>query len=221
MPRSGYQLELQNLRDQCVLVGTMVDEAAQRAIISLDTQDRALAQSVIDEDRIVNRKRYRIEEAAIDILALQQPVASDLRMIFAATSIAVELERIGDYAVSIAKTTLHASGRPLALEVPELRQMADEACAMLRRAMEAFATRDADAARVVMQQDDEVDRLYERANEHLVALMRDDREAIDQAAWLIRISHNLERIADRVTNICERVEFMVTGKLRETEVPVA
>src|SRR3954454_10237398 len=111
MPRRGYQLELQNLRDQTVLLGTNVDEAIQRAIESLYTQDRSLAQSVVDEDRIVNRKRYRIEEAGIDLIGLQQPVASDLRNIFAALSIAVELERIGDYAVSIAKTTLRTSGR--------------------------------------------------------------------------------------------------------------
>jgi phosphate transport system protein len=217
MPRSGYQLELQNLRDQCVLLGTMVDEAVQRAVMSLDTHDRQLAENVIYEDRIVNRKRYRIEDAAIDLIALQQPVASDLRTVFAVLSIAVELERIGDYAVSIGKTTLQTSGRPLLGEVPELREMADKACGMLRHAMDAFVTQDVAAARAVIAQDDEVDRLYQRANQALVALMLENRDDIEQASYLIRMSHNLERIADRVTNICERVQFQVTGRLQEAE----
>ncbi len=213
MPRQGYQLELQSLRDQTVLLATAVDEAVGRAVDSLLNADQTLARGVIEEDTIVNRKRYRIEEHGIDLIALQQPVASDLRTIMAALSIAVDLERIGDYAVGIARITLLHDGRPLVAALTEIPQMAEQARAMLRRAMDAFVELDVPAARATITEDEELDTLYDSVYRELIGLMIADPTVVDRATWLIWAAHDLERIGDRVTNVCERTIYRATGDL--------
>jgi phosphate transport system protein len=218
MPRQAYQLELQNLQDQVLLLGSMVDKAIGKAMDSLKERDFALARVVIDEDGPVNRKRFQIEDQAIHLIATQQPMASDLRAIVAILSIIVDLERIGDYAVGIAKITLMHGEKPLLKPLIDLPRMAERARDMLRRTLDALVLLDGDAARASAEEDDEVDALYDQVYRELLTYMINDPQSIDRATWLLWVGHNLERIADRVTNICERIIFRATGELVEINV---
>jgi phosphate transport system protein len=218
MPRQAYQLELQNLQDQVLLLGSMVDKAIGKAMDSLKERDFALARVVIDEDGPVNRKRFQIEDQAIHLIATQQPMASDLRAIVAILSIIVDLERIGDYAVGIAKITLMHGEKPLLKPLIDLPRMAERARDMLRRTLDALVLLDVDAARAIAEEDDEVDALYDQVYRELLTYMINDPQSIDRATWLLWVGHNLERIADRVTNICERIIFRATGELVEINV---
>jgi phosphate transport system protein len=218
MPRQAYQLELQNLQDQVLLMGSVVDKAIGRAMDSLKGRDFELARSVVEDDAIVNRKRFQIEEQAIHLIATQQPMASDLRAIVAILSIIVDLERIGDYAAGIAKITLMHGEKPLLKKLIDLPRMAEQARDMLRRSLDAMVVLDVDAARAIAEEDDEVDALYDQVYRELLTYMIADPQAIDRATWLLWVGHNLERIADRVTNICERVIYRATGELVEINV---
>jgi phosphate transport system protein len=218
MPRQVYQLELQNLHDQVLLLGSMVDKAVARSIVSLQQRDFALARQIIDEDAVVNRKRYQIEEQAIQLIATQQPMASDLRSIIAILNIVVDLERIGDYAVGIAKITLMHGDKPVLKPLVDIPRMAELGRDMLRRTLDAFVLLDVEAARTIANEDDVVDALYDQIYRELLTYMLSDPTAIDRATWLLWVAHNLERIADRVTNICERVIYKATGELVEINV---
>ena|SRR5688572_17331891 len=218
MPRQAYQLELQNLQDQVLLLGSMVDKAIGKAMDSLKERDFALARVVIDEDTPINRKRFQIEDQAIHLIATQQPMASDLRAIVAILSIIVDLERIGDYAVGIAKITLMHGDKPLLKRLIDLPRMAEKSRDMLRRTLDALVLLDVDAARAIAEEDDEVDALYDQVYRELLTYMINDPQSIDRATWLLWVGHNLERIADRVTNICERIIFRATGELVEINV---
>ena len=218
MPRQSYHLELQNLHDQVLLLGSMVDKAIGRALDSLVRRDADLARAVIEDDALVNRKRFQIEEQGIHLIATQQPMASDLRSIVAILSIVVDLERIGDYAAGIAKITLMHHDRPMVKPLVDIPRMAEIARGMLRRALDAFVVLDVDAARTIANEDDQVDELYDRVYQELIALMIANPQVVDRATWLLWVSHNLERIADRVTNICERIIYKATGELVEINV---
>jgi len=218
MARVAYRLELQNLHDQVLLLGSMVDKAVGRAMDSLGRRDFELARAVIAEDAVVNRKRFQIEEQSIHLIATQQPMASDLRAIIAILSIVVDLERIGDYAVGIAKITLMHGDRPLLKPLVDLPRMADKARDMLARALDAFVVLDTEAAARIANEDDEVDALYDQVYHELLDYMIADPQTTDRATWLLWVAHNLERIADRVTNICERVIYKATGEMVEINV---
>ena len=218
MPRQAYQLELQNLQDQVLLLGSMVDKAISKAMDSLRERDFELARAVIEDDGPVNRKRFQIEDQAIHLIATQQPMASDLRAIVAILSIIVDLERIGDYAVGIAKITLMHGEKPLLKPLIDLPRMAEKARDMLRRTLDALVLLDVDAARAIAEEDDEVDALYDQVYHELLTYMIGDPQSIDRATWLLWVGHNLERIADRVTNICERIIYRATGELVEINV---
>jgi phosphate transport system protein len=218
MSRTAYHRELQELHDQVLLLGSVVDQAVGKAMESLGSRDLARAGEVIEADRAVNRKRYEIEEQAIRLLATQQPMASDLRAIISILNIIVDLERIGDYAVGIAKITLLHTDKPLLKPLLDLPRMATKGSDMLRRALDAFATIDVEAARAIADEDDEVDALYDQVYRELLTYMLADPQTIDRATWLLWVAHDLERIADRVTNICERVIYKATGELVEINV---
>ncbi|MBI2938828.1 MAG: phosphate signaling complex protein PhoU [Chloroflexi bacterium] len=218
MPRDAYQRELQHLHDQVLILGSMVDKAVDEAIQSLARRDFDRARGVIDEDRVVNGKRFEIEEQAIRVIATQQPMASDLRATVAILYIIVDLERIGDYAVGIAKITLMHADKPLLKPLVDLPRMAEKARDMLRRALDAFVAHSVEPARAIAQEDDEVDALYDQVYRELLTYMMADPHTIDRATWLLWVAHNLERIADRVTNICERVVYEATGQMVEINV---
>ena len=213
--RDAYRRDLQHLHDQVLIMGSMVDKAVDRSIQALQQLDFAAAREIIDEDKVVNRTRFQVEEQAIRLIATQQPIASDLRAIIAILNIVVDLERIGDYAVGTARIALMHEDKPLLKPLIDLPRMSELARGMLRRALDAFVVRDVERARAIMKEDDEVDGLYDQVYRELLTFMLNDPQTIDRATWLLWAAHNLERTADRVTNICERVVYEATGKMEE------
>ena len=217
MPREAFHRDLQSLHDQVLILGSMVDRAIDRSVSSLARRDATVASEVIHEDKAINRKRYEIEEQASRLIATQQPMASDLRSIIAVLYIIVDLERMADHAAGIARITLMHAEKPLLKPLVDIPRMAEQARSMLRRSLDAFVAHDVAAARAVAKDDDEVDALYEQIYRELLTYMISDPSTIDRATWLLWVGHNLERIADRVTNICERVVYEVTGALTEID----
>ncbi len=215
MTRRGFEAELHELQDDVLTLGSMVEKAVVKSIDSLKRKDFALAERVIEEDKLVNHKRYEIEEKCLKLLATQQPMAGDLRTIFSVLHIAVELERMGDYAVGIAKIVLMIGDEPLIKPLIDIPRMTDLALSMLRRSLDAFIHRDVEAAKQVCQDDDVIDGLHEQVYRELLTYMLQDPKTINQATYLTWVAHNLERIADRSTNICERTVFVATGKMVE------
>jgi phosphate transport system protein len=193
----------------------MVDKAISRSMEALKKRDLELARKVIADDQKINQKRVDTEERCIELIATQQPVASDLRVIIAVLNIIVDLERIGDHAEGIANIVLMIGDEPPLKPLIDLPRMAEKTRDMLQRSLGAFIKRDADAARKISGEDDEVDNLYDQVFRELLTFMMNDPRTILRATRLIWVAHNLERSADRVTNICERVVFTVTGKMEE------
>ena len=215
--RAGYHRRLRDIQDEILVMGSMVDKALSSSVEALKARDIDSAKRIIADDEKVNRKRFDIEERCIQLIATQQPMAGDLRVIIAVLNIIVELERIGDYAEGIARIVIMIGDEPPLKPLIDIPRMADKATTMLRQSLEAFINRDAEAARRVAAQDDEIDSLYDQVFRELLTFMIEDPRTITRATRLIWVAHNLERSADRVTNICERVEFAVTGKMQETK----
>jgi phosphate transport system protein len=213
--RSAFEREMQLLEDDLLLEGSMVEKQIERAMVALRNLDFVLARRVIEQDSEIDHLRYQIEERAIHLIATQQPMATDLRVIIAALSMIVDLERMGDHAEGIAKIALMHGDMPLLKPLVDLPRMAEIASGMLRRALDAFVAKDVDAARRVIDEDDEIDTLYDQVYRELLTYMLNDTRTIDRATWLLWAAHNLERIADRATNIAERVVFLVTGHMEE------
>jgi phosphate transport system protein len=217
--RSGFEHEIQGLQDDLLQMGSMVEKQIERSMAALKALDHLAAQRVIRADDEIDHKRFQIEERAIQLIATQQPMASDLRTIVAALNMIVDLERMGDHAEGIAKIVLLHGEQPLLKPLIDLPRMAEIAAGMLHRALDAFIARDDAAARRVEAEDDEIDALYEQVYRELLTYMLSDPRTIDRATWLLWVAHNLERIADRATNIAERVVFVVTGHMEETSAP--
>lgn len=213
--RETFQRELQKLQDDVVLLGSMVQDAIRESVEILECRDHRAAQRLRDEDRQINQKRFDIEHDALGIIATQAPVAGDMRVLAAVLDISQELERLGDYAKGIAKVSLLIGDEPFIKPLVDIPLMTDRACHMLRRALDAFAHHDAESARLIPADDNTVDALYEQVYRELMTIIISDPSVIDQANYLLWVAHNLERAADRVTNICERVIFMVTGEVVE------
>ncbi len=216
--RATFDRQLAALRDDVLILGSMVDKAVGRSVEALKQRDLNESQVLISDDMKINRKRFDIEEKCLLLLATQQPMASDLRVIAAAMHIITDLERMGDHAEGIAKINLMMGDEPPIKPLIDIPKMTDKARDMLRRSLDAFVERNAEAALALAAEDDEVDQLYDRVYQDLIAVMVRDPSTITRATYLLWVAHNLERIADRVTNICERVVFMVTGQMEETNV---
>jgi len=213
--RQGLEDGLLGLQRDLRSLASLVDVALERSIRSLARLDRGLAENVIAEDSRINELRFKIEDDAIHLIALQQPLATDLRTVIAVLNVIVELERMGDYCVGIAKIALLHDDLPLLKPLVDVPRMAELCREILRAAIDAFIARDAPAARAVGQRDDEIDLLYEQVYRELLTFMLNDPRTIDRATWLIWVAHNLERIGDRVQNICERTIFEVSGVMKE------
>ena len=218
MPREILDRELREMQEDMLALGGMVGQNLSEAVEILKRQDRAGAERLIAADRSLNERRFAIETDALILIATQQPMAIDLRIIAAVMTITSELERIGDYAKGIAKITLMIGDQPLLKPLIDVPLMAEKARSMLHRALEAFAQRDLIAARAIPEEDDEVDELYDQVYRELMTFIIADPANIDQANYLLWAAHNLERAADRVTNICERLVFAVTGRMEEMDV---
>jgi len=196
-------------------MGSMVRRAIERSMQALKARDMELAQKVIKEDARINEKRFVIEEKCVHFIVRQQPVAGDLRLIICILNLITDLERIADHAEGIAKIVLMLGSEPPLKPLIDLPRMAEKAGGMLTRSLSAFIKRDEKAAREICAEDDEVDALYDQVFRELLTFMLEDPRTITRATRLLWVGHNLERIADRVTNICERVVFLVTGKMEE------
>ena len=210
--RVGFEHDLQDLQDNLLALGSMVEKAVVKSLEALKQQDIGLARRVVQEDNLINEQRFAIEEKCIHLLATQQPMAIDLRTIVAVLQMAVDLERMGDHAEGIGRITILIGDQPLIKPLVDIPRMATLALDMLRRSLDAFLERDIEKAKQVCIDDDEVDDLHDQVyNELLTYMLRDPRN-ITQATYLTWVAHNLERIADRCTNICEQVVFVETGR---------
>jgi phosphate transport system protein len=216
--RTAFSKELQQVQDQMLVMASMVDRAIDRSVEALKNRDLELSKLIIGEDLEINRMRFDIEEQCIQIIATQQPLASDLRILVAVLNIITDLERMGDHAEGIAKISVMIGDEKLLKPLIDVPRMAEKARKMLREALDSFVERDAEEAKRIANSDDEVDALYDQVYRELLTLMLYDPTVIKRATNLLWVAHNLERIADRVTNICERVVFLVTGRMEETNV---
>ena len=213
--RVTYHKELREIQDDILVIGSRVGKAIMLAVTALQKRDLTLARQIIADDRKINRKRFEIEEKCIQLIATQQPMASDLRTIVAVLNIITELERIGDYAEGNAKIAIMIGDEPPLKPLIDIPRMAEKAVDMLNRSLTAFIDHDVDAARKISAEDDLIDNLYNQVFLELLTFMVEDPKTITRATRLIWVAHNLERSADRITNICERTVFMVTGKMEE------
>jgi phosphate transport system protein len=211
MPREEFDHSLGELQDSVLALGSMVNKAIERSMEALKTRNVWTAKQVIEDDDILDEKRAEIERQALLLIATQQPLARDLRLIAAVLSISSELERMGDYAEGIAKISIDLAGQPPLTDLVVIPKMAVKACDMLNRSLDAFTAHDEEAALAIWNEDDVIDDLYDQVYYELMAHMVADSKTIPRATRLMWVGHNLERIADRVTNICERVRFMVVG----------
>jgi phosphate transport system protein len=216
--RESFQKYKKELEQDVITMGEMVIKAVSRSAESLKRRNIGEAKKIISNDVLINKKRWDIEERCISLIATQQPVASDLRDLIAILNIITELERMGDYAEGIAKIVVMMGDKPLIKPLIDIPRMTVKATDMIKRSLEAFTKLDAGAARAICSEDDEVDMLYEQIYRELVSFMVEDPKTITGATHLMWVAHNLERIADRVTNICERVIYLVTGDMEEINV---
>ncbi len=217
MPRAVLERELQRLNDEILILGSMAEKAILQSVDMLKRRDIEGSRQLIADDLKLNRKRYSIESDCLIVIATQQPMASDLRGLAAMLELAIELERIGDYGKGIARITVMMGDEPLIKPLVDIPKMAEKACDMLHRALDAFVRRDVEMARAIPKEDDEVDALYNQVYHDLLQVIINNPKTLDQATHLLWVAHNLERAGDRVTNICERVIFTVTGEMQEMD----
>jgi phosphate transport system protein len=215
MARTHFNRELQRLQDDLLLMGSVVRQSLAESVTALGKRDQESAQRIIAGDREINGRRYRIEDDCLSLIAMQQPAAKDLRLLAAILEVSGELERIGDYAKGISKINLMMGPEPFIKPLVDIPKMCDKVSDMLARALDAFVNQDVDAARAIPLEDDEVDDLYNAVNKHLLAMIVKNPAITDHANYLSWVAHNLERAADRVTNICERIVYTVTGEFME------
>jgi phosphate transport system protein len=215
MPRTAFERELKELEKSLEDLGRMVEEALVASVDTLKRRDLEKARQIIDADRATNERRLAIEHETLVMIATQQPMAVDLRTLAAVLEIASELERIGDYAKGIARITIRMGVEPFVKPLIDIPRMAEKARDMLHRALQAFFDRDVESARAIPMEDDEMDSLYDQIFRELTTYIIVDPKLVNRATYLIWVAHNLERAADRVVNICERVIFMVTGEVVE------
>ncbi len=218
MPREQFLADLDRLQDGFLEMGVMVDRQIERAIQALVERDGALADAVIRDDEEVNRRRFDLDNQAMLILAQQAPMAIDLRVVISVLSMVIDLERMGDHAKGIGHIVHMIVDEPLVKPLVDIPEMSLRARAMLNNALDAFVERDVEAAYRVGDADDGVDQLQDRVYRDLVDIMIKDPSTVEPSTHLLWVAHNLERIADRATNIAERVVFTVTGELTEMDV---
>lgn len=216
-PRETLDRAIDELLNEVLVQGGMVEKALKDSVVALVNRDVEAGKMIYDQDRQINKKHFEIEESVITVIATQQPMARDLRLLAAILEVTTELERMGDYAKGIARITVRLGQESLLEPLNEIPPMAEVCVDLLHRALKAFAEKDAEAARVIPKEDDKVDAFYNRIYRQLMAQMIEDPSTVDQANHLLWVAHNLERVADRVTNVCERIVFVVTGELLEMD----
>ena len=215
MIRKTFENELQELKDEILVLGSMVEQAILGTVEALKKRDIEEARKILTADREINKKRFELENKLMVLIATQQPMAHDLRLLASSMEIIGELERMGDYAKGIANINIRMGDEPLLKPLIDVPRMAQKDVDMLHRALTAFVEEDIEAAQAIPIEDDEVDALYNQVYRELMTFVISDPKTMERANWLLWVAHNLERVADRVTNICERTAFIVTGEMSE------
>ena len=215
MPREDFDQQLNLLQREVEVLAGFVEKSIHRAVDALKRRDLESSHQIILDDDYIDQKRFEIEDRCIDLIATQQPMARDLRAIIALLHIVVELERMGDYAEGIAKISVLIGDTPTLKPLIDIPRMSEKATVMLRNSIDSLLSRDVVKAHQVCNADDEVDELYDQVYRELLLFMIQDPQTIQRATYLLWVAHDLERIADRATNIAERVIYLVTGKMTE------
>jgi phosphate transport system protein len=215
MLRKTFETEIQQVKDDVLLLGSMVEKAIIDSVEALKKRDIKFSRMIIAQDGDINKKRFEIENQLMILIATQQPMAHDLRLLASILEIISELERMGDYAKGIANINIRMGDQPLLKPLIDIPRMAQKGVDMLHRALTAFINEDVEAAKAIPVEDDEVDALYNQVYHELMMFVIQDPKSIERANWLLWVAHNLERVADRVTNICERAIFIATGEMGE------
>ncbi len=213
--RQTFDNELKELKDEILVLGSMVEQAILGTVEALKKRDIEEARKILAADRNINEKRFELENKLMVLIATQQPMARDLRLLASSMEIIGELERMGDYAKGIANINIRMGDEPLLKPLIDVPRMAQKDVDMLHRALTAFVEEDVEAAEAIPIEDDEVDALYNQVYRELMTFVIADPKTMERANWLLWVAHNLERVADRVTNICERTVFIVTGEMTE------
>src|SRR3990172_4753250 len=217
MLRKTFENEIQQVKDDVLVLGSMVEQAILGSVEALKKRDIQASEKIFEEDKEINKKRFDIENKLMVLIATQQPMAHDLRLLASCMEIISELERMGDYAKGIANINIRMGDAPLLKPLIDIPRMAQRGVDMLHRALTAFTNEDVEAARAIPVENDEVDALYNQVYRELMTFVIQDPKTIERANWLLWVAHNLERVADRVSNICERTVFTATGELKELE----
>ena len=218
MAREILDRKIRHLYDEILILDSMVEQATTEAVAALQHRDLQRAERVCTDDSAINARRYALENELMITIATQQPImATDLRTLASMLEVTGELERIGDYAKGIAKVCLLVGDQPHLKLPPDFNIMGELVGGMLHRAIGAFVNQNVALAQAIPAEDDRVDDLYNQLYRHLVGVMVQDPTTIDHANYLMWAAHNLERMADRVTNICERTIYVATGTLREVD----
>jgi phosphate transport system protein len=215
MLRKTFESEIQQVKDEVLVLGSMVEQALLDSVESLRKRDIKASEKIFAEDQEINKKRFEIENKLMILIATQQPMARDLRILASTLEIISELERMGDYAKGIANINIRMGDQPLLKPLIDVPRMANKGVDMLHRALTAFINEDVETAKTLPVEDDEVDALYNQVYRELMTFVIQDPTTIERANWLLWVAHNLERFADRVTNICERTIFIATGEMAE------
>jgi len=215
MLRKTFESEIQQVKDEVLLLGSMVEKAITDSVEALKKRDIKASEIIFQEDKSINSKRFEIENKLMVLIATQQPMAHDLRLLASCMEIISELERMGDYAKGIANINIRMGDEPLLKPLIDVPRMAQKGADMLHRALTAFVNEDVETSKSLPVEDDEVDALYNQVYRELMTFIIQDPTTIERANWLLWVAHNLERFADRVTNICERTIFIATGEMAE------
>jgi phosphate transport system protein len=212
MTRNYFDNELKELHLLMLKMCTVVEEAMNNSVHALQHQDIEMAQSVIDGDDVIDDMEAHIEEKCLKLIALQAPMAKDLRFIATAMKIITDLERIADHAVDISKITIRLANEKYIKELIDIPRMGEITTKMVKESIDAYVKQDADKAKVVAQMDDEVDAIHKQIFRELLLIMMEDPKKINQATNFLFVSKSLERIGDYVTNICEKIIYAVTSE---------
>ncbi len=215
MVRKTFESEIQQVKDDVLMLGSMVEKALLDSVEALRKRDIKAAERLFQEDKEINKKRFEIESHLMVLIATQQPMAHDLRLLASTMEIISELERMGDYAKGISNINIRMGDTQLLKPLIDVPRMANKGADMLHRALTAFVNEDVATAQALPVEDDEVDALYNQIYRELMTFIIADPKTIERANWLLWVAHNLERFADRVTNICERTVFIATGEIAE------
>jgi phosphate transport system protein len=215
MVRKTFETEIRQVKDNVLILGSMVEQALLNSVDALKKRDIKAAEKIFADDKEINKKRFQIENQLMVLIATQQPMARDLRVLASTLEIISELERMGDYAKGISNINLRMGDTPLLKPLIDVPRMANKGVDMLHRALTAFVNEDVEVAKKLPVEDDEVDALYNQIYRELMTFIIADPKTIERANWLLWVAHNLERFADRVTNICERTIFIATGEMSE------